>query len=509
MQVKKGFYNIFFGFLGQVIILALGILVPRFILKGYGDEANGLISAIGQIFTYLALIESGIGQASLQELYKPIVNDDKKSISSILATTQNTYRRLTWIYLIFVFIIAFGYPLFVRIEDTTTINFFGSSYFAVVFMVLIQGCSGAVTFYFVSTIRQLMLADGRNYIIVNITTFIKVLTSLLKIWLINIGINIVLLQIVYLALSILEASIYFIIIKKRYGWINWKAEKNQKVLKERRYFVVHELSNVIFNSTDILLLSIFCNLEIASIYAIFNMVFSALNALITQIHNGCFYVLGQAYGESEKKYEKVHDLYDTFYIASVFAIISVAYVLINPFIYLYTAGLTNISYTDKWLALLFCLIQLLSCSRITSSNLIKIAGRAKDTINRAIIEAVINLVVSLVLIQFMGVYGVLLGTIVALLYRTNDMIIYANKFILKRSSFYTYKIVFCNAIIFSLIAISNEFLTFNITNYGCFFLWGIIFSIISFILYFGINLITNKKVRLYIIEVLKKKKEKK
>ena len=96
----------FVGFFGQLIILALGILVPRYILKSYGDEVNGLVNAIGQIFVYLALIESGVGQASLQALYKPVIDSDKKSISSILATTRGTYRRLTLIYCAFVILIS-------------------------------------------------------------------------------------------------------------------------------------------------------------------------------------------------------------------------------------------------------------------------------------------------------------------------------------------------------------------------------------------------------------------
>ena len=142
------------GFVGQLIILALGILVPRFILKGYGDEANGLVSAIGQIFVYLALIESGVGQASLQALYKPVVDNDRKSISSVLATTRNTYRRLTLVYCAMVLLMSVLYPLFVKVEDSSVITFFGSTYFAVMVMVLVQGFSGAVTFFFVATIRQ-------------------------------------------------------------------------------------------------------------------------------------------------------------------------------------------------------------------------------------------------------------------------------------------------------------------------------------------------------------------
>ena len=492
------------GFFGQLIILALGILVPRFILKSYGDEANGLVSAIGQIFVYLALIESGVGQASLQALYKPVVDNDKKSISSILTTTRSTYRRLTLIYCVGVILIAVLYPLFVKV-DVESVQFFGSKYFAILLMVLVQGFSGAITFFFVATIRQLMIADGSNYIIVNITTLIKVLTSVLKIVLINIGINIVLLQIVYFILSVIEALIYIIIIKTRYKWVDWKAEKDISVKKERKYFVVHEISNVIFNSTDVLILSIFCDLTVASIYAIFNMVFSAINTLISQVHSSTFYILGQEFKKENNSYEKVHDAYDTCYMTGVFALISVAYLLINPFVTLYTNGVTSVNYSDKWLALLFCFIQLLSCCRITSSNLIKIAGHAKKTMARAIIEATINLVCSIILVFFLGIYGVLLGTIVALLYRMNDMIVYANKKILGRTPWKTYRVVISYLLLFVGVILLNEFVRFDIVNYGQFVAYGLGLTVLSLTVYFAIGLLLNRNIVGFMKKLRRKK----
>ena len=61
----------------------------------------------------------------------------------------------------------------------------------------------------------------------------------------------------------------------------------------------------------------------------------------------------------------------------------------------------------------------------------------------------INLIVSFISIQKLGIYGVLIGTIVALLYRTNDMILYAAKKLLKRSPFKTYIKWGTNAMIFA------------------------------------------------------------
>ena len=76
---------------------------------------------------------------------------------------------------------------------------------------------------------------------------------------------------------------------------------------------------------------------------------------------------------------------------------------------------------------------MLSACRVVDNQLIKLSFHAKQTVVRSMIEAAINVIVSIAAVQFIGIYGVLLGTIAALLYRTNDFIIYANTKILMRS----------------------------------------------------------------------------
>lgn len=503
--MKKGIYNVVFGTFGQVIILALGICVPRFILKSYGDEANGLVNAIGQLFTYLALIEAGIGQAALQALYGPLVKKQYDDTNSIMSATQQVFRKLTYVYLAFVLLVAICYPFFVRVEDTTTINFGGSTYWAIFLIIFIQGTSNAITFYFVATLKQILIADGCNYIIVNVTTLVKVATSVLRIVLINAGINIVLLQIVYVLLNIIEAVIYYKVFRKKYSWLNMEVAPNKEALVQKNSFVVHEICNVVFSSTDVLILSMFCSLNVASVYAIYNLVFSAVNMLIGQIHSGCFYILGQTYSQDKDRYTKVHDAYDTYYMSFVFSVISTAYVLIIPFVKLYTDGVTDLNYVDAYLPVLFCLIQLLSCCRITSSNLIKLAGHAKKTMGRAIVETVINLVLSLSLVRVLGVYGVLLGTIVALLYRTNDMIIYANIKILARSPGRTYRTVLINMLLFSGVVLLERIVKFEfINNFVSFFGCAAVVCMVLFIIFILSNSIVDKKSASFIFGVLKK-----
>lgn len=493
--MNKSIKNVVYGLFGQIIILALGIAIPRFILQNYSDEANGLLNAINQIFTYLALIEAGVGQATLQSLYKPVVEKDNESISSIMSATQRYYRKLIWLYAGAVILLAFVYPLIITVNDTSTISFCGSTYWSVFLLIFLQGASGVISFYFVAAYKQLFIADGQNYIISNLTTLTQILIAITKLVLIRISVNIVFLQFSYLVINAGVAVLYGYMFRKKYKQIDLKVEPDQKALNQRNSFLVHEISGAIFSGTDILLLSVFCNLKVASIYAIYSLVFSALNQLIYQVHNGCFYILGQSYSKDKVKYPRIHDAYDTLYVAMVFTFITAAYLLINPFVEMYTNGASDMNYVDPYLPILFSVIQLLSCCRITASNLVKIAGHAKKTIAQSIIESVIHVVVSTVLVQFIGIYGVLLGTITALLYRTNDFIIYSNVVILNRSPLRQYAMICGNFIIFGIIAFLFRNVKMQLDGYLYFIATGFCITIILAIIFFGMAMLFNVDAR--------------
>lgn len=506
--MNKSIKNVAYGLSGQIIILALGILIPRLVLQNYSDEANGLLNAINQIFTYLALIEAGIGQATLQSLYKPVVEKNNDSISAIMSATQRHYRKLVWYYAGAVVLLAFIYPLIITVEDTSAIQFFGSTYWSVFLLIFLQGISGVIAFYFVAAYKQLFIADGQSYVISNLTTLTQILVVITKLVLISVSANIVFLQFSYLLINAVVALLYCIMFRKKYKSVDFTVPPDKTALAQKNSFLVHEISNVIFSGTDLILLSIFCNLRVASIYAIYNLVFSALNQLISQVHNGCFYILGQNYSKNRENYLRIHDVYDTLYVAMVFTFITAAYVLINPFVEIYTRGASDMNYVDPYLPILFTMIQLLSCCRITASNLVKIAGHAKKTISRTITESVINIIVSIVLVQFMGIYGVLLGTIVALLYRTNDFIIYSNVVILQRSPARQYITVGCNFAVFAIVALIFRNINIGFGSYLHFAAVGFGVTALFAVLYFGLALLCNKDARNIAANIIIKLKNK-
>lgn len=481
--MKKIAKNLIWGFGGQFLGLAVSIILPRYILISFGSEVNGITSTITQIFTYIALLEAGIGNASLNCLYKNIAQADEIGISTTISATRKYFRKIIPAYFGCVVFLTVCLPLIIRTEvPTRTIRF----------IILIQGLCGVVNFHFTNTYTQLLIADGRNYVTSNLNLLVKVVSTVVQILLINKGFDIVSVQLSLLFAYIIKAVIIHLYIKKEYPWlVALDSSVDIRILDQRKSFVIHEISTVVFNSTDVFLISVFCSLKEASIYSVYNMIFAALSSITSIFFKGIDYYLGVEFHRDKKKYLRLHDLYETLYSCFVFAIISAAYVVILPFVKLYTAGVTDAKYLQPVLPILFGVIQILSCSRAVASKLIAISGKTKETVPNSIFEMLINLILSVVLVNYLGMYGVLLGTIIALLYRTNDIILYANLKILQRRPYYAYKTMVINLALFSAIVVFVKKSPLIIESYMHFLAWGAISLMISFALYYGVHFAFN------------------
>ncbi len=414
---KRSVLNIFTNYLSQFFTIALGVIIPRLVLVNLGSEANGLLSSINNILVYVALLEAGVGAASLQALYKPVGEKDHQSISEILAATDHFYKRTGTVYLGVILLLTFLFPL--TIETSIPRR-------DVMIVVFLSGMPGVIKYYFQGKLTILLKAEGKSYITTSLSSVIHILTSVSKIILLLNGFGIVALQTMYLIFNIVQVVFILAYIRKKYTWLNLKAEPRYDAISQSKNALIHQLSGMVFNNTDVLVLTYFSGLEVVSVYSMYTMLFGMVSTLISNF-NGLEFALGQKFNTDRDEYIHLHDMYELFNMILTFSLFCIANIFILPFLSLYTRGVSGISYIDPYLPYLFVATYLMSCGRNSSTMVIQFAGHFKETQYRALTEAIINITVSIVCVSKFGIYGVLIGTIAALFYRTNDMIFYANK----------------------------------------------------------------------------------
>lgn len=420
----------FFGLLSQMITISMGIIIPRLVITNLGSEANGLLSSVSQVLVYLGLLEAGIGTATLHALYQPVANNNHAKINAVLAATNRYYRRVGSYYFLAVFALAGLYPLIVHSSLNPIIIFL---------VILFSGMSQVVNFFFQGKYRILMQAEGKTYILTNLATITNVCTSVLKIILLLCGCNVAVLQGMYFVFSLLQMVCICVYIRRKYQWIDLSVEPDSESLSQRNAVLVHQISGLIFSNTDVLLLTYFVGLKTVSVYSMYVMLFGMVSSIITTVNGGFSFALGQAYKTDRNKFMKLYNAFESYNMALTFSLFCIAGAFILPFLKLYTEGVGDISYIDAYLPYLFIATYLLSNGRSAAQRVIEYAGHFKHTQNRSVLESLINIIVSVFAVNCFGIYGVLFGTIIALFYRANDMILYASKCLLRRTAWVTYR----------------------------------------------------------------------
>lgn len=430
MRTKKALFNFTSNVLLQIVTATAGFILPVLLINAYGSSLYGLVASIRQFISYLNLVEAGIGVVSVAALYTPLAFNDREKTNSILSATKIFYSKSGIIFSALVVLVSILYPFIVKGQVSGYLSFL---------LVLVLGLSGALEFFIIGKYRVLLTADQKSYVLLNIQAVGITLNLLTSIALVKLGFSILIVQtgsaIVYLMRALLIAWY----VKKRYSYVNFLVEPNNIALNQRWDSFVHQIAGMVVFSTDIVLLTIFTTLDEVSVYSVYLMIFTAVAMILSSFSTGLKAAFGNILAKTET--ELLNSRYmclEFIYYSLVTFTYTCTFVLIIPFVTVYTKGITDAVYIRPTVAVLFVLAEVLNKVRVPSNILVEAAGYFKQTRNRAIIEAVINLTISLALVKTYGIIGVLTGTLCSYLYRTTDFIIYASQKILLRNPLITF-----------------------------------------------------------------------
>lgn len=425
MNVKRVKYNIIINIASTALSFCLGIIIPRLFLVSLGSEANGLVSSIGQIYAYVGLMEAGIGATVIQALYSPISRGDKEEINGILAASSRYYKKIGAWYIICIIAIALVYP---KVIDTTIPTA------QVVVVVLLSGLGNAINFLLQQNYIVLLMAEGKGYIVTIFNMAVNIASSLLKIVLLISGANVAQVIAGQFIISCFRILILRIYMRSQYKWLNLRVPPIQKALSKQRYVMVLQLSYFVYSNTDILILTFLCDLKTVSVYTIYVMIVGMLEAILSTVTNSVTFYFGQLYARDKVNFKRYFTIFDAVYMTALFALFTVMYLFITPFLSLYTAGVADANYVDQPLAMLFCLMKMVGALRSQASNSVNFAGLFKETQKSSVVEATMNLVISLIAVKAIGIHGVVVGSIVSTLYKDIVVVSIANKAVMGYSA---------------------------------------------------------------------------
>lgn len=418
--------NFFVAMFSQLVSVLFSFIVPKMMIGYYGSQIHGLISTITNLISYLMLVEAGLASASIQGLYKPLKENDYDAINAGLNAISRFYIRIGSIFSILVVALAMLYPLFAA--D-------GLSYHLIVILILISGIAQTIEFFMCCKYKVLLQADKKLYVVNFVNALGIILQGVLRIVFIYLRFNIYIVQLIPAMVYAFRLIIIKLYIRKWYVFLDKSIKPNYSVSKKRWNALIHQISNLVVNNTDTIVLSKAVGYSFVSIYSIYQMVISNINGFLTQsLSNAITANFGHLFVEEDReKSIRVYDQYEKIYYYMISIIFSGCAIALYPFVDLYIGKVNGLKYADYKLVVLFVINALLCNIRIPQLTLVTAAGHFKETQWHALSEAICNIVVSVILVRKWGIYGVLIGTTCSYLLRDIMFIVYINKNILDRN----------------------------------------------------------------------------
>ena len=363
---------------------------------------NGLFVDIIQV---LSLSEMGVGTAITFALYRPIAEGDTEKQKSLMLLFRKFYRVVA-------VIVAVGGALLIPFMDVFIKDYENVEHLTLIYILYLIN---TVCSYLLIYKKTLMDAHQLLYIGTFYQTMSWALQDVLQIAALILWHDFILFLLINIATTVLCNVCISVRANRLYPYLKDRQaaplpEKEKKaIFSNIRAMLMHKVGTVIVNNTDNLLLSAFVGLASVGGYSNYYLLIGSVRQMLNQVYQGITASVGNlGVTEEEGHIQQVFEA--AFFIGQWmygFAFICL-YELLNPFI--------EISFGKQYVfpeitVFVLCLNFFLNGMRNATLTFRDSMGLFWYDRHKAIAEAVLNLGISLLLVNWLGMTGVFLGTL--------------------------------------------------------------------------------------------------
>ena len=486
-RTENSLINSHMSIVTQVLTVVLNFVVKTVFIKMLSDEYLGVNGLFTNIITMLSLADLGIGMAIPYSLYKPLAEKDEKKINVLM----KFYKKIYTIIGIVVLIIGIALTPFLPfiIKDAASVNVPNLSFIYILFVI-----HSASSYFFVYK-KFLIDSDQRSNITAKIIFIFSLLLSVIQILILIFTKDYVLFLLSSIFMVVTQNIYISHKANKMYPFIKNKTEENldketvNDIKKNVSSLFIYKVGTVIMNGTDNIIISQYLGLVIVGFYSNYVLIINSVTNVLNQVFNAISSSIGNlVVTENSKRSKDVYDdlTFANFWLYALFG--GLLMILINPFINIWIGKRYMLDFSVVFLLTLNFYV--LGMQSITNSfrNAYGLFYKAKY---RPIFMVIINIVVSIILVRFIGIEGVLLGTLISRLTTTawlDPYIVHKYGFKLSSKSYYIDYVKYLAVFILislglyylvSLISISNIIIWVLIA-----ILAAIIFNLILMLIFF-------------------------
>lgn len=417
-RIKNTKRNIVFQGVLKIYQILIPFIMRTAVIYTLGAQYLGLNSLFYSILNVLNLAELGVGGAMVYSMYKPIAEDDHDTICALMKLYRFYYRLIGLVIAgVGLALIPF-LPHLIKGGVPGTLN---------LYVLYLLNLGTTVLSYWLFAYKNSLLSahqrgDVASKIQFAVSTF-QYATQFLILYLLK---NYYGYLIAALAAQVVINLVTAYFVNKMYPVYKPVGKLEPNVIRSINHRIrdlfTSKVATVIMNSADSVVISAFIGLRDLAIYQNYFYILTAVTQMVRVLFSASMAGIGNSI-ITETKEKNLNDLKKfTFIIAWISILCTSCFLnLFQPFMELWVGKDLMLSYT----AVILFGVYYYVCEINQLLNLFKdAAGIWRIDRLRPLVAAIVNIVLNLIMVQFWGIYGVLLSTIVAVLFVETPWVIH-------------------------------------------------------------------------------------
>lgn len=417
-RLQNSILNIKTVWIWQFVYFFVKFFTRKLFTQYISAEYLGLDGLFNNIIGLLGLAELGFGTALSYSLYKPLAEDDSRTILGIMQLIKKVYKYMA----LFILVLGLGIMPFLTLisPEITGLDSVGFTFILYIF----SSCAS----YLFAYKSMLLTADQKNYLYIRNHYMFIILMNIAQLLSVVFGGDFLCYVAIQTFFTICEGISVSKITDRMYPFIvsderiTLPTEVTDKIKKDVKAVAIWKIGYQVIGSTDNVVLSKIVGLCATGLYNNYSLITQSLLAIVRQFPNAMVASIGNIVANDEKKKEEDIFWWTFFLNTSLFCFTAVCLAnLIQPFILYWVGGDYLMNYS---VALTMVLVFWITGIR-DHLMMFKVAhGAFLLEAKKAIFEALTNLILSVLLAWKVGVLGVVLGTVFSAIFIGQPMELY-------------------------------------------------------------------------------------
>lgn len=411
MSGKKNiFINGFYSVTNLLLSMVLTIVIRKFFIMYLSVEFLGINGLYVNILGLLSLADMGVASIISYNLYKELAYNNQRQINKLMSIYQKMYMVIGFFIFVLGLIVFFCLPAIIRERK---ISWF---YINIVYMIQLGSTVGS---YFLSYRRTLFIADKKEFVCIKIDTFFLIVKNVLQLISIIRFKNFILYSLVALFTNAFANIAIYIKCGKTYKYLEKTVVtkddiKALHIFKDIKYLLLGKIGGLIYYNTDNIIITFFLGLNMTGIVVNYSMISNSVNSLITSAMKGITPTIGNLiYRENKERVFTLYNSLDLFYVI-IGAIVACGYLNgLQAFIFMFFGNNFILPFGYVICLAINAYIGLQFQAACDFRNTY---GQFDNDAKYFLFSAIANLVFSIILIKFWGIIGVIIGTIIGVVF---------------------------------------------------------------------------------------------